>query len=123
MTTNAIGEKLRKVFEDHPEIEGKLKDMDSVEEFRALLADYQVDVTDEEVDTLLMQALQGSESEELSEEQLENVAGGLSWKGVGIAWRIGARIGMGIRMIYDYHTTGNAYKNYTLKNLATGRIF
>lgn len=123
MTTKAIGEKLHKVFEDHPEIEGKLKDMDSVEEFRALLSNYEVDVTDEEVDTLLMQALQGSESEELSEEQLENVAGGISWKNAVTAWRVGARIGMGIRMIYDYHTTGNAYKNYTLKNLATGKSF
>lgn len=120
MVTKARVEELGKVFEAHPEIEDKLKDIKTVDDFRAIVADYNCNLTDEDVDELFQKAISSTSNGELNEADLEQVAGGGLIKS---AWRWGARLGMGIRMVYDYCKTGNPQKTYSIKDLKKGTVF
>lgn len=100
----------------------ELEGIDSKEAFLAAFAGRGVTLTGDEADELLADALTPQHDGELDENELEAVAGGISWKAVVAAWETGVRIGMIARMIYDKLKYNDAYRNYNWNDFIKGRV-
>ena len=99
----------------------ELEEAQSKEEFIAAFSAHGIELTSEDADELLKETLS---DEELSEEALEDVAGGMSFlAAVKLGWGIGTRVGMVGRMVYDNYKYGNPYKNYNWNNVKTGKFW
>lgn len=82
----------------------KINATESFEEAKALFAAEGVDLEAE---------LKGPGEGELSEDSLENVAGGISWKAAVTAWNVGVQAGVIIRNVWDArHGRPLSYPNW-----------
>lgn len=115
-------ELLKKLIAEDPAIEAEIAAVTDEAGLKEIFAKRGCELTTEELDELFAKATTGFDGE-LSEDEMDRVAGGLSLAQIKAAWRVGARIGMGGRMLYDYLKTGNAQATYTFKQLAKGSIF
>lgn len=86
-----------------------LEKMETKEEVAAAFAAKGVDVEKE------MGITEGET--ELSEDDLEGVAGGIAIStfviAVSIGWKVGSSAGILVRALYDYRTYGNPYRSYS----------
>ncbi|MBR5094198.1 MAG: hypothetical protein IK095_03805, partial [Oscillospiraceae bacterium] len=114
---------LKRLIEEDPSVESEIAAVSSVEELKEVFAKRGVELSTEELDELFASATGSFAEGELDEEDMDKVAGGISLKQALSAWRVGARIGIGARMIYDHFKHGNAQYTYTLKQLKKGTIF
>ena len=114
---------IKKVICEDANIAEELERCESVEEFRDVFAKRAVELSEEESVELVEKILVAGQDGELTEADLENVAGGLTLKQAIWAFKMGARVGIAARMVYDYYKHGNAYKNYTLKQLMSGKFW
>ena len=106
---------------DNGEFAKQLEAAQSKDEIIEAFAAHGIELTTNDADDLLKETFV---DDELNEEALEDVAGGMSvWQAAKIGWGIGARVGMIGRMIYDKYKSGNPYKNYTWDNVLTGKLF
>ena len=75
MNTN---EKLAEIFENE-QFKLEVQNVETPEDFQALLAEYGVEMTLEEVEQFCEQVAVCMQQGELSEEEMEDVAGGVPW--------------------------------------------
>ncbi len=121
---NAMKElEIKQVILNNPALEEKLATVESYEDIKAVFAAYDCQLSDEDIDTMFNKVAASCAEGELDEENLDNVAGGISWGAVKLAWGVGKRAGIGIRMVYDHYKYGNAQKNYSYKQLVTGKLW
>ena len=98
--------------------------METFEDFQAVFARRGVELTEEEIAEIYSEVGARFDDGELNESNLEEVAGGgITWGMAVGAWRVGARIGMGARMLYDKKVHGNAQYTYTYDQLRRGSIW
>lgn len=94
-------EKIRELLAD-PAFGEEIKDLQELEEFQAAFRRHGVEMTLQETDSVLLQAA-ASNGEDLTEEQLEQVAGGFAVTGAlligggillcyGVGWAVGRYI-------------------------------
>ena len=110
---------------DDGALAAELEKVESRDDYIKVFAARGVELTEEEADEMLKDLLLPTDGE-LNDDDLEGVAGGITFAAVLAAvkkgWGIGARAGMLARMLYDKIKTGNAYANYNWKNVITGKV-
>ena len=99
-------EKMIAMLESKPELAAKIDNINTDEEVVAFFAENGIDVTVEEVREVLAEGViecAEPENGELSEENLDNVAGGLALTLglIATAWGVGSRAGMILRNMVD----------------------
>lgn len=92
-------ERLNKLFSDKEFLEQN-KDHESFEQIYTAVVAQMPDITEAELDAYLCKLAKGLKTGELSENDLENVSGGIVWEAVGAAigvvsavWTVGTAIG------------------------------
>ena len=110
---------------DDGTLAAELEKVESREDYIKVFADRGIEMTEEDADEMLKELILPTDCE-LSDDDLEGVAGGISFGAILAAvkkgWGIGARAGMLARMLYDKIKSGNAYKNYNWNNVITGKV-
>lgn len=114
---------VKKIICEDETIATELENCDSVEAFCQVFAKRNFVMSEDEALELMNGVLNGAESGELSEDSLNNVSGGVSWADAKKAFLAGARVGIATRMVYDYYKYGNATKNYSYSQLASGKFW
>lgn len=76
-------EKLNALFADETFAE-EMKNLNTVDELRAVIASKGIELTEAELEELLEDCMKHADEEELTDEQMENTAGGIG--PVGIFW-------------------------------------
>lgn len=112
---------LKKIMNEDSTVLAEIEASESVDAFCAVFAKRGIEMSQEEASELLQTAVSSSPDGELDENSLDAVAGGGGC--AAIAWGVGARVGILGRMVYDYCTTGNPFKNYSPEQLITGSIW
>jgi len=106
---------------DNGALAKELEGVASREDFIKIMAANGVELTAEEADEMLQDIM--PQEGELSDDDLEGVAGGMSLlKALKLGWGIGSRAGMLARMLYDKYKYNDAYKNYNWKNVISGKV-
>ena len=99
----------------------ELEGVEGREDFIKIMAGHGVELTAEEADEMLQEIM--PKDGELSDDDLEGVAGGMSLlKAVKLGWDIGSRAGMLARMVYDKYKYNDPYRNYNWKNVISGKV-
>lgn len=115
---------IKKVICEDATIAADLEKCDSVEAFREVFAKRNIELSEDEALELFDGAFVGAESDELNEDALDNVSGGaVTWEKAKKAFLIGARVGIGARMVYDHYKYGNATKTYSKSQLISGKFW
>ena len=106
---------------DEGELAAELEKVENREDFIKAFAIRGVEMTEEDADDMLKELIPADC--ELTDDELEGVAGGMSLlKAIKLGWAIGTRAGMLARMLYDKYKYNNAYRNYNWNNVLTGKI-
>lgn len=114
---------IKKVICEDATIAADLGKCDSVEAFREVFAKRNVELGEDEALELFEGAFVSAASDELDEDTLDNVSGGVTWAQATSAFLFGARVGMAGRMVYDYYKYGNATRTYSIKQLKSGKFW
>ena len=106
---------------DEGTLAAELEKVENREDFIKAFAIRGVEMTEEDADDMLKELV--PTDGELTDDDLEGVAGGMSLiQAIKLGWGIGARAGMLARMLYDKYKYNNAYRNYNWKNVLTGKV-
>lgn len=106
---------------DEGTLAAELEKVGNREDFIKAFAIRGVEMTEEDADDMLKELV--PTDGELTDDDLEGVAGGMSLiQAIKLGWGIGARAGMLARMLYDKYKYNNAYRNYNWKNVLTGKV-
>ena len=120
-----LNQKVIDLIKNDATIENEMTSAKTVEELQAVFARRGVTVTEDELDELVVSTIEVPEGE-LSEDDLSNVAGGISLKQLALAWKIGGCIGISLRRLYDKYKHGNPNYTYSFKDfqkmLKDGRL-
>ncbi len=106
---------------DEGTLAAELEKVEKREDFIKAFAIRGVEMTEADADDMLKELV--PTDGELTDDDLEGVAGGMSLiQAIKLGWGIGARAGMLARMLYDKYKYNNAYRNYNWKNVLTGKV-
>ena len=122
MITEEKKQSIKAAVQNDESIAAEIEKVETTADFLAIFSSRGIDMTAEEADTLLADVLDNAK-DEFSEEDLESVAGGVTWKQATSAFLIGARVGIAARMVYDGCKTGNPYKTYNMGHLVSGQFW
>lgn len=114
--------KLSAIINTDETLSSELATAETVTEICEIFARRGLELTEEEVTALMCQVAVPAEGE-LAEDDLDDVAGGITWEQAYGAFMFGARVGIGIRMVYDKYKYGNAQKTYTYSQLKSGKFW
>lgn len=111
---------LKRIIDEDADVLAEIEAAKSEEAFCEVFAKRGLEFSQEEANILLNQVVTASSDDELNEDVLETVAGGGF---AALAWGIGARVGIAGRMVYDYYKCGNAFANYSVDQLISGKFW
>ena len=116
---------IRELIKNDPSIEKEMCAVATIEELQAVFSKRGVTVSEAELDTLMASTF--TTEGELAEDDLEDVAGGISLRQFLFAWKVGGCIGISARRLYDKYKHGNPDYTYSYadfkKMLKDGHLF